>query len=194
MRIAIATALGLILLVLVASWFAPERTIIEERLTAPVGVTTDALRAQTHDLVSWRRWSPIFTSVEHELETTGGETTSGVGGRMTLVFDGRFGVLLTIAKSEPNLLVVEARSGPIEEDLEGGAGFRSWDEIAFEEGEDGLVTVVWKRTGADLELRILRLWDRLVVAPRAREQIQGGLAALVAAAGGASLQELEAKD
>ncbi len=194
MRIAIATVLGLFFAILVASWLAPQRTLVEERLTAPPGVTLEALRERTHDLARWHEWSPIFAPGEHTLEASPGPTTTGVGGRLTLLFDGRFGVLLVIAKVEPNALTIEARSGPIEEDLEGGAGFRSWDEIAFEEGADGRVTVVWKRTGADLELRILRLWDRWVVAPRAREQIRAGLADLVAAAGGASVQDSETSD
>lgn len=182
MRVTLCTVLGLVVLIMVASWFAPQRTVVVEELVAEPGVRLERVRELVSDLDQWRSWSPVFAAGSHRLEVRPGATTAGLGGSLALVFDEEFEVLLMLASVEEGRVTVEARSGTVADDLEGGAGFRSWDEITFAAADDGRVHLVWTRTGADLDLRLLRLWDRFVIAPQARRQIRAGLEALAAAA------------
>ncbi|QDU83437.1 Polyketide cyclase / dehydrase and lipid transport [Planctomycetes bacterium Pla163] len=193
MRIVAITVLGLFLLLNLAGALVDSHTEVERELVTSAELDPARLAELTGDLARWPEWAPAFQEgAGYELEIQPGERTAGENGSVTLVFDGQHAILLMIAAFDPaGSIVVEARMGAVGDDLIGGEGFKAWDRIEWEPAPDGGTRLRWSRSGQELDLFLQRLWDRFVVVPSIREQLDLGLAQLAEAAA-APAQEAEA--
>jgi hypothetical protein len=187
-RIVIITVLGLFLLVnVIGAFFEPN--IVVERDLVVAGVDLDdgedaaRLFRLVGDFAAWGEWAPIMGAVDADNgEVRLGEPSTGEGGSVTVVFDASYAILLMFARCDPATgVTVEARMGTVDDDLEAGDGFRAWDRITWEPAPEGGVRLAWKRTGQELPLYLLRLWDHLVVAPSVADQLEEGLERLAVA-------------
>lgn len=203
MRIVIITVLVLFLLVNLFGAFLEPNVVVERELVVPeldLADETDAARlfALTSDFAAWESWAPQMQLGGAEgAEVRPGETTAGVGGSATIVFDAQYAVLLQFSECDPDTgVVVEARMGTVTDDLAGGEDdFRAWDRIDWSAAEGGGTRLVWTRTGAKLPLYLLRVWDHFVVAPSVAGQLEEGLERLAeAAASKPDASEEEASD
>jgi hypothetical protein len=192
-RIVAITVLGLFLLLNLAGALVDSHTEVERELVTTSELDPARLAELTGDLARWSEWAPAFQEgAGYELEIQPGERTVGEDGAVTLVFDGQHAILLMIASFEPaGSIVVEARMGAVGDDLIGGEGFKAWDRIEWAPAPGGGTRLTWSRSGQELDLFLQRLWDRFVVVPSIRDQLDLGLTQLADAAS-APVQEVDA--
>jgi len=189
-RIVLITVLVLFLLVnLVGAFLEPsvvvERELVVQELDLDDEEDAARLFALTGDFAAWEAWAPLMQVGGGEgAEVRPGESTAGVGGSTTLVFDAQYAVLLMFSECDPkDGVVVEARMGSVSDDLASGEDdFRAWDRIGWERAAGGGTRLTWTRTGAKLPLYLLRVWDHFVVAPSVAGQLEEGLERLAEAA------------